>query len=105
LKAAGAEVTIVPGGEQGDPLCATFATAQTDHNAASALVLSHFDTVWAVGLLVSRPLRSAAGKAYGPGIFDMQSSLVLAEYADHEHIEVDKIAERAALLVALLLEL
>jgi glutamate carboxypeptidase len=81
LRTAGANVTIIPGGERGNHVRATFATAQTDPGSAPALVLCHFDTVWAVGSLATHPFRIEEGKAYGPGIFDMQSSLVLAEYA------------------------
>lgn len=81
LRAAGAEVTIVPGGERGNHVRATFATSQTDPGAAPALILCHFDTVWPVGSLATHPFRIEEGEAYGPGIFDMQSSLVLAEYA------------------------
>jgi glutamate carboxypeptidase len=44
-------------------------------------VLCHYDTVWPVGALATHPFRVEAGKAYGPGIFDMQSSLALVEYA------------------------
>lgn len=81
LRAAGAEVTVIPGGERGNHVRATFATPQTDPNAQPALVLCHYDTVWPLGSLATHPFRIEAGKAYGPGIFDMQSSLVLAEYA------------------------
>jgi glutamate carboxypeptidase len=45
------------------------------------LVLCHYDTVWPVGALATHPFRVEEGKAYGPGIFDMQSSLALVEYA------------------------
>ncbi|RME54899.1 MAG: M20 family peptidase, partial [Caldilineae bacterium] len=53
-----------------------------DSEAKPALVLCHFDTVWPVGSLATHPFRvDEQGWAYGPGIFDMQSSLVLVEYA------------------------
>jgi glutamate carboxypeptidase len=81
LRAAGAEVTILPGGEQGNHMRATFRTPGSDPSAKPALILCHFDTVWAVGSLATHPFRVEEGKAYGPGIFDMQSSLVLTEYA------------------------
>lgn len=84
LGAAGANVEIIPSETAGNHVRATFATAQTDVNAKPALVLCHFDTVWAVGSLATHPFRvEADGKAYGPGIFDMQASLVLAEYVLH----------------------
>ena len=82
FRAAGAEITIIPSSTRGNHVRATFATSQTDHTATPGLVLCHFDTVWAVGSLATHPFRvEADGKAYGPGIFDMQSSLALAEFA------------------------
>lgn len=81
LRALGAQVAIIPVGERGNHVRATFSTPQMGLGVAPALVLCHFDTVWPVGSLATHPFRIAEGKAYGPGIFDMQSSLVLAEYA------------------------
>ncbi len=46
-----------------------------------ALVLCHYDTVWNVGTLAKMPFRVEDGRAYGPGVYDMKSSLVLVEYA------------------------
>src|SRR5436853_315863 len=84
LRTAGATVEIIPSATAGNHVRATFASAQTDGNAKPALVLCHFDTVWAVGSLATHPFRvEADGKAYGPGIFDMQTSLALSEYALH----------------------
>ena len=40
------------------------------------LVLGHIDTVWDVGTLAMMPFRVRAGRAYGPGIFDMKSGIV-----------------------------
>ncbi len=42
------------------------------------LLLGHLDTVWPSGTLAARPFRLEGGKAYGPGIFDMKSGLLLA---------------------------
>ncbi len=41
------------------------------------LFLGHLDTVWPVGTLEKMPFRIEDGRAYGPGIFDMKSSIVL----------------------------
>lgn len=80
LMAAGAQAEIIPNPERGDHVRATFGPALP--GVKPALILCHFDTVWSVGSLATHPFRvDAAGKAYGPGIFDMQSSLVLTEYA------------------------
>ena len=42
------------------------------------LVVGHLDTVWRVGTLERRPFRIDAGRAYGPGIFDMKSGVAIA---------------------------
>ena len=57
-----------------------------DPAAKPALILCHFDTVWPVGALASHPFRIETGddgvrRAYGPGIFDMQASLVMVAEA------------------------
>lgn len=80
---AGARVEIIENAERGDHVRAVFAnpTFVSDPDAKPALILCHFDTVWPVGSLETHPFRvDEQGWAYGPGIFDMQSSLALAEY-------------------------
>jgi glutamate carboxypeptidase len=84
LAAAGASAVTIPNPERGEHVRALFAPegAIAEPDAAPALVLCHYDTVWPVGSLERHPFRiDEEGKAYGPGIFDMQSSLVLVEYA------------------------
>jgi glutamate carboxypeptidase len=82
-RSAGAEVEVIANGERGDHVRAVFANPAyvADPAAKPALILCHFDTVWPVGSLETHPFRvDEQGWAYGPGIFDMQSSLALAEY-------------------------
>lgn len=45
---------------------------------ASVLLLTHADTVFTAGTTDSRPFRTEGGRAYGPGVFDMKSGIVLA---------------------------
>jgi glutamate carboxypeptidase len=45
------------------------------------LVLGHYDTVYATGTLANMPFRVSAGKAYGPGSFDMKAGIVQALFA------------------------
>lgn len=45
------------------------------------LILCHMDTVWPVGTLNERPYRVDAGKAYGPGIFDMKTGVAFSIFA------------------------
>jgi len=88
-QAVGADVEILsnpkpdPSGTlRGNHVRATFTPDGVDPAAKPALVLCHFDTVWPVGALESHPYRIETGddgvrRAYGPGIFDMQTSLVM----------------------------
>lgn len=81
FRAVGAAVEIIPAVEHGDHLLARYGHDRFAAGTPQALVLCHYDTVWPVGSLATHPFRIEGGKAYGPGIFDMQSSLMLAEYA------------------------
>lgn len=81
LCTAGAALEVIPNEKRGNHVRARFAAPSAPQDAKPALILCHFDTVWPVGSLDTHPFRIEAGKAYGPGIFDMQSSLMLAEYA------------------------
>jgi glutamate carboxypeptidase len=42
------------------------------------LLLGHADTVWPLGTLAGWPFHAEAGRASGPGVFDMKAGLVLA---------------------------
>ena len=42
------------------------------------LILAHIDTVHPVGTLAQRGFRVEAGRAYGPGVYDMKSGLAVA---------------------------
>ena len=80
----GAQVERIPVAERGDHLRVTFADPRfvAHPQERPALILCHYDTVWPVGSLATHPFRvDEAGKAYGPGIFDMKSSLALVEGA------------------------
>lgn len=81
LHALGAEVTRTSGGRRGDHLRADF--DQDGAARARVMLLGHFDTVWPVGQLERMPLRedAAAGRLYGPGVFDMKSGIAVAMLA------------------------
>jgi glutamate carboxypeptidase len=49
--------------------------------AGQLLVLGHYDTVYSTGTLARMPFRVTAGKAYGPGVFDMKAGIVQALFA------------------------
>lgn len=58
-------------------------------NAGSILILAHIDTVHAAGTLAEKlPLRGDGDKLYGPGIYDMKASVLMA-------LEAMKLAARA----------
>lgn len=79
LTDAGSTVEIIAQPERGNHVRARF--VHGNDTEQPALVLCHYDTVWPVGSLATHSFRVEDGKAYGPGIFDMQSSLALVEYA------------------------
>jgi glutamate carboxypeptidase len=66
--------------ERGDHLRITYWPNKT-RPAGQLLVLGHYDTVYSTGTLQQMPFRVSAGKAYGPGIFDMKAGIVQALYA------------------------
>src|SRR5215813_9295773 len=43
--------------------------------AGQLLVLGHYDTVYASGTLKEMPFRVKAGRAHGPGVFDMKAGI------------------------------
>ncbi len=45
------------------------------------LLLGHSDTVWETGTLAGMPFRIRNGRAYGPGILDMKSGIVVGLWA------------------------
>lgn len=73
--AAGATVQLVPG-ENGASLLAEFGTDDVAESSPM-MWLGHLDTVWPVGTLSRMPFRCENECAFGPGIFDMKSSIVL----------------------------
>ena len=68
LEALGATVSLL----DGNHLCAELAGA-----GEPLLAIGHTDTVWPVGTLETMPFRVDGGSAYGPGVYDMKSCLVL----------------------------
>jgi len=49
--------------------------------AGQLLVLGHYDTVYPTGTISQMPFRISAGKAFGPGTFDMKAGIVQALFA------------------------
>ena len=76
----GTRVRRVAQKHRGDHLRITW-QPQESGATGQLLVLGHYDTVYATGTLAKMPFRVAAGKAYGPGTFDMKAGIVQALFA------------------------
>jgi glutamate carboxypeptidase len=76
----GARVERLAQKHRGDHLRITW-QPQKQRPAGQLLVLGHYDTVYATGTLAKMPFRVSAGKAYGPGTFDMKAGIVQALFA------------------------
>lgn len=76
----GARVERIAQKHRGDHLRVTWQPT-TSKAKGQLMVLGHYDTVYASGTLANMPFRVKAGKAYGPGTFDMKGGLVQALFA------------------------
>ena len=65
----------------------------------TTLVLGHTDTVHPRGTLSTQSVRAEAGRLYGPGIFDMKASCVLALEALRTLVTLDFIPKRPVVLL------
>lgn len=74
-----ARVERIPQSHRGDHLRITWQPEAASGN--QLFVLGHYDTVYATGTLPKMPFRVNAGKAYGPGTFDMKGGIVQALFA------------------------
>ncbi|MGO8732407.1 MAG: M20 family metallopeptidase [Terriglobia bacterium] len=50
-------------------------------NQKPILLLGHLDTVWEIGTLAQMPFRVRGGRAFGPGVLDMKSGIVIGLWA------------------------
>lgn len=78
LEELGATVRDHPHAELGDTRVATF-----ERSAAgpTVLLVGHADTVFEQGTATERPFRISEDRAYGPGVADMKSGLLIGLYA------------------------
>ncbi len=74
FESCGAAAEIIPQAERGNALKVTWRGTGTGR---PILVIGHLDTVWPPGTITERPFVLRDGKAYGPGIFDMKSGILL----------------------------
>jgi glutamate carboxypeptidase len=76
----GARVERIAQKHRGDILRITHAPGKS-FSSGQLLVLGHYDTVYSTGTLAKMPFCLKAGKAYGPGTFDMKAGIVQALFA------------------------
>jgi glutamate carboxypeptidase len=65
---------------RGDHLLISF-EPEASRPKGQLFVVGHYDTVYSAGTLRKMPFRMAAGRAYGPGTFDMKAGIVQALFA------------------------
>lgn len=70
-------LTTTPGGAAGDVSVLEYDGAGT----SPVVVLTHYDTVWPLGTLVSIPFSVTHDVITGPGVFDMKAGLIQALHA------------------------
>jgi glutamate carboxypeptidase len=75
LRELGAQVEIDRQPQRGDHLVARWGQPQA---GGGFLILVHLDTVYPLGTLARQPVREEGGKLYGPGVYDMKASAVMA---------------------------
>ena len=76
LRDLGAAVEVVPKQEVGDIL-----RARWNPGPGGVVILSHMDTVWALGTVADRPTRVEGNRVYGVGAMDMKGGIVIALWA------------------------
>jgi glutamate carboxypeptidase len=76
----GGEATILANPGAGDQLQVVI-SAQQANSERPGLLLCHYDTVWALGTIDKQPFRLDGDRVYGPGVYDMKASHVMAEFA------------------------
>jgi glutamate carboxypeptidase len=79
----GCEVELLPGDKMGPQLVAR----HHGTGPGRVLIIGHMDTVFPDGEADRRPFTIRDGSAYGPGVFDMKSGVLVALYAVRALIE------------------
>ena len=75
----GGQVTFYPQETAGNHLKAEFSGGGA--SGKPVLLLGHFDTVWPMGTLAKMPFRMEAGRAFGPGVYDMKAGIAMMIFA------------------------
>src|SRR5690242_9936137 len=86
FEATGCAVEVIPGDRMGPQLIAR----RSGTGQGRVLIIGHMDTVFPDGEADRRPFDIHDGCAYGPGVFDMKSGLLVAAYAICGLVERDE---------------
>ena len=84
LSGLGGAVETVPKSEVGD-----IVRSRWNPGEGGVAILSHMDTVWALGTVAGRPTRIDGDRIYGVGAMDMKGGIVIALYALRALRELD----------------
>ena len=76
LRSLGAAVEVIPKNEVGD-----IVRARWNPGPGGVVILSHMDTVWAVGTVAGRPTRVEGNHICGVGAMDMKGGIIIALWA------------------------
>ena len=76
----GVRVELLEQRRRGAHLRITWVPGQVK-SRSQLLVLGHYDTVYASRTLINMPFRTAGGRVFGPGVFDMKARIVQALFA------------------------
>jgi glutamate carboxypeptidase len=76
IKASGGKSQRRKQKSAGDLLVGRFGPARS--HSKPLMLLGHLDTVWPLGTLKKMPFRLAQGRAWGPGVLDMKTGVVMA---------------------------
>ncbi len=76
LRSLGADVEVIPKNEVGD-----IVRARWNPGPGGVVILSHMDTVWAVGTVAGRPTRVEGNHICGVGAMDMKGGIIIALWA------------------------
>ena len=99
LASTGGSVELLDDPRYGSTLRARFHHSHESQDSQQVLVVGHLDTVWPIGTLATRPFRVEDGRAFGPGIFDMKSGVMLAAYAVRAIRELGRTTRRGITLL------
>ncbi len=78
FRKVGAKVTRFPQEDIGDLYVVSYPAKPLKSQEEQILLLTHLDTVWAVGKIKTMPFYVQGDKVFGPGVLDMKAGVVMA---------------------------